>query len=302
MAIGDDRPTRGGRRTTTGSRDESYRAASRTGTPLGVPKDYSASVQRSWTPSPGRSGRVDLGALRYTHEQAPRYFDGDEWKPAGESTDSIVERQQKLVLAGYLDPDAGFALGRWDGPTRKAYQYLLEDANAAGITADMMLYRAAQSVPIGGEGGGRGRGGGFTIDPETGELVPIPEEQFVAPAFEVQVPNRDDVRRVVRDASINKLGIALSEKEIDDIARIYGWKVMAVQADAYSQEVERMRQEFEFEQGRGPAPTTKQITSVEAPSWETVAEEEFKRRDPGGYQATQLADYSEAFFEAIGAR
>jgi hypothetical protein len=296
---GEEYGARGGGASTTGGTESR-------GGPLGVPKGYTAAVQRSWTPSPGRSGRVNTGALRYTYEQRPRYMDGDEWRPATRAVDEIVEMQQKLVIAGYLDANDGFRLGMWDGPTRTAYRYLLEDSNASGLDADTMLYRAAQGIEIGGGGGGAGGGGGgrgrggYMIDPETGELIPIPQEQFIAPPMQVRTTNPDDLRRVFRSAVIDKLGVGWSQKEIDELVQAYNWKELQVQADAYRQEVARMEQEFNYELG-GPKPTTKQITSVDVASPEAFIEEEARRRDPGGFQATQMAeDYAPAFFDALG--
>jgi hypothetical protein len=263
--------------------------------PLGVPAGYTATVERSWTPSPGRSGRVNLAAGRYMAEQGPRYFTGDEWKPAQRPTGSIVAMQQALVVAGYIGADDSFLLGVWDTPTRKAYSRLLEDANAACITDEAMLTRAAQGMPIGGGGsGGQGGGGGTHIDPRTGEVV---EDQYMPPPLALQVPNFEDSRKVIRSAVIDKLGQGWSQQQIDDLARDYQWRVMQSQTDAYRQETQRGREIFEA--GRSDL---NQITTVAAPTAQTFAEEEAQRRDPGGYQAAMIAnDFAPAFFEAVGA-
>lgn len=299
-----EKPTRG---RTGGSSRRSGRSR---GSPLGVPKDYTARTSRYSARYAGRDPSylqympTRPGAARETIEQTPRYMEGDEWKPASESVDRIIERQQKLVIGGYLDPDDGFALGRWDGATRKAYQFLLEDANAAGVTADVALYRAAQSIPIGGgggggedgEGGGRGRGGGWTIDPETGELVQIPEEQFVPEPLRLQLPNMDDLRAVFRSAIVDKLGVGMSQSQINEMANAYVAQVTKVQKDAYSQMVARDRELFET-----GTTDINQITEVDLPNPDIFVEEEARRRDPAGFQATQVAeDYAPAFFEALG--
>jgi hypothetical protein len=207
-------------------------------------------------------------------------------------------------MANYLDIDDVGALGVWDAKAVAAYRQALIDANRMGMNVAALLYDSALSANpdlgrgrsgSGGEGGGGG--GGWMID-ENGQLVPAPPdeaEQFVAPAFEVQIPNIADVRRVVRASVVDKLGEGWSQEQVDEVANTIIWKTMAVQADAYRQEVEREKQLFET-----GTTDIKQITRVQAPSPETIAEEEAMRRDPGGYEATQIAeDYAPEFFSAL---
>lgn len=266
--------------------------------PLGVPKDYTATVGRMWTPSPGRSGRVERDALRYLAEQGPRYFQGDEWRPASYGPDSIAERQRALVLAGYIGAQDRFRLGAWDATTRKAYKALLEDSNAAGVTEDQMIRMRAQGMEVGvgpggagggTDGGGGGGGGGTYIDPVTGELVEAP---YQAPPLELKLPNKQDVRSVFRSAIIDKLGEGWSQEQIDAMADQYINQVRQLQVDAYQQEVARDRDLFE-------TGTTKRntITSIDAPSAETFVEDQLMKTHPVEAQAQGVVDL---FFENMG--
>lgn len=257
--------------------------------PIGVPKGYTVPVQRSWTPSPGRSGRVDLAAGRYMVDQGPRYMAGDEWKPANNSPAGIAEAQKMLAAAGLLKD---WRYGVWDEPTRKAWIKVLGYANSRGITDRMALIELA-SAPRS-EGGGTDGGGQWTVD-ENGNPVFV-EEGFQAPPLQLKLPNKQDVERVLRSSVIEKLGEGWDQQQIGDLADMYIAKVRGVQEDAYRQEIDRMEDEFYGREG-----ASEPITTVEAPSLETFAEDELRRRDPGGFEATQVAeDYAPAFFAALG--
>lgn len=126
--------------------------------PLGVPPGYEAPVPRSllggYYPH-GYSYKTDrygAGALDAAHEivgVAPRYFQGDEWKPAAMSPEAIATEQRKLLDAGFVSPSDTIRLGFWDEPTRKAYAQALSAANASGRDYDATLTAAANAVPFG---------------------------------------------------------------------------------------------------------------------------------------------------------
>ena len=256
---------------------------------LGVPEGYT--VPRVRTGQYSERGAQTAAALGRTpgtiKDQGPRYFDGDEFTPAALSPAAIGRLQAALSNAGLL---SDFRYGVWDQESRAAYKSLLEEANASGLTAEAMLSRRQQSVDIG--GGGSGGGGGWSVDPETGEPI---APQFTPPPLELRLSNKDDLRRVFRTAVIDKIGKGWSQAQIDELVDAYNWQEIRVQQEAYQSEVDRMRAEFEG------APSTEPIVNVDMQSPETFLDEEVRRRDPAGVQATDIAeDYAPAFFQALG--
>jgi hypothetical protein len=265
--------------------------------PLGVPAGYSVPAVRM----PGYSHGFSYGQGRYPGavprprlvEQGPRYVDGDEWRPAAQGPESITEIQRALTMAGYLGPRDRFRLGAWDETTRNAYRSLLEEANASGLNADAMAAQRAASFDVGGSGQDEGDGaGGYSIDPNTGELVP---PQFVPPPLELRTTSKADLARLFRGVVIDKLGEGWSQAEINELVDAYNWREIQVQKDAYDEEVARQRAEF-----MGEAPSSEPITMVDVESPETFVENELMRRDPESFQAGQIAnDYAPAFFSAL---
>lgn len=292
----------------SGSGDERRQSSTdRKRHPLGVPDDYRL---RDYSKPPGLGGPGGLmgaanralyrgggggltGATNRILDRGrfatiePRYFDGDEWKPASRDPDSIVDMQRSLVIAGFLSPTDSFRLGAWDEPTRDAYKSLLEYANASGLTADVALQRYAEGTPPpGGTGGGGGSGQGGSsgpgsyFDPITGEWV---TEKFKPPPLELRTSNKEDLRRVMRSAVIDKLGEGWSQAQIDELVDAYNWEEIRTQKDAYDQQVAGMEDEF-----YGREPSTKPITQVDVASPETFLEDELQKRDPVGVQEGQV--------------
>lgn len=247
--------------------------------PLGVDEDYRVPapidkrdhLTARAAPSWAASGYV-------ARSQGPRYWDGDEMRPASLDPASIVELQRNLMLAGLL---TDFRWGIWDDKTRSAYKSLLEESNMSGLTWEQQLARRQQSVDIG-SGGGEGGSGGFSIDPETG--MPV-QPTFTPPPLQVRTTNPDDLKRVFRTAVIDKLGVGWNQAKIDELVNAYNWKEIQVQKDAYDQEVARMEDEF-----YGRAPSTEPITMVDAPSPETFLEDRMIEEDPVGFQAGQATE------------
>lgn len=260
------------------SREDDSRSAR---TPLGVPDDW-----RTPRPQSDYRGMSANAAERWQQNGAtrgPRYFEGDQFKPAQSGRDSIILKQRALLLGGYLYGD--FTLGRWDPATVDAYKTLLEEANAAGVTAEEQLTAAAQGIPIG--GGGEGSRGGAMIDPATGEII---TPQFVPPPLEISTTNRADLERVFEGASQNMLGVALPRDQIRRMAEAYNWVEIQAQKDAYDQEVNRMRQEFEMGVSGGAGmgqPGQQQITKVSAPTPETFILDKLREERP-----EELEDYA----------
>ena len=263
---------------------------------LGVPEGYV--VPRVRTGQYSERGAQTAAAMGRTpgtiKDQGPRYFDGDEFTPAALSPAAIGRLQAALSNAGLL---SDFRYGVWDQDSRTAYKALLEEANAAGLTAEVMLTRRQQGMDVnvgGGGGSGSGGGGGRQIVGFDEEGNPIYSE-FQAPPLELRLSNKDDLRRVFRTAVIDKIGEGWSQAQIDELVDAYNWQEIRVQQEAYQSEVDRMRAEFEG------APSTEPIVNVAMESPETFLDEEVRRRDPAGVQATDIAeDYAPAFFQALG--
>jgi hypothetical protein len=232
----------------------------------------------------------------------PRYKDGDQLKPVAGGAFGIAETKRRLVLAGYLDIDDVGGLSIWNEEAVQAYQAALIDANRMGMDVGSLLMQSAieggGSDNMGGGGGGGsggGGGGGWMID-ENGNLVPVPDQGFVPEPLELKLPNKDDLRRVFRSAIVDQLGEGWSSAQIEDLVNTYSWKFMAAQTDAYAQRVARDKQIFET--GTSDIDQITE-TSVEDPT--TFAENEARRLDPGGVQATDIAeDYAPEFFNALG--
>jgi len=268
--------------------------------PLGVPEGYTTPIVRG----PEPQGTADSAAQRAKAglgpgtigKRGPSYFEGDQFRPASLDPASIGKLQASLAAAGLLED---FRYGVWDKPSQDAYEALLGEANAAGLSAEAQMRQRAQGISIdqsgsGGSGsGGKGGGGHWEFD-ENGEPYFV-EDPFIPPPLQVKTTNKDDLRRVFRTAVIEKLGQGWSQAQIDEIVDAYNWKELAVQTDAYSQEVARLEDEF-----YGRAPRSNQITSVSAPDPETFVEDEMRRRDPVGFQAGQITqDFAPQFMNAI---
>jgi len=264
--------------------------------PLGVPEGYMA----PYTRGPEPQGTADSAAQRAKAglgpgtigKRGPSYFDGDQYRPASLDPASIGKLQASLAAAGLLED---FRYGVWDEASQDAYASLLGEANASGLSAEAALQRRAQGVSINQSGSGSGGGGsGHWEFDENGEPFFV-EDPFVPPPLQVKTTNKDDLRRVFRSAVIEKLGQGWSQAQIDELVDSYNWKELAVQTDAYSQEVGRLEDEF-----YGRAPRSNQITSVSPPSPETFVETEMQRRDPVGFQAGQITqEFAPAFMNAI---
>jgi hypothetical protein len=279
-------------------------------TPLGVPHDYRvAGIKpesfRGMSPRGVEGWSANGQGPNDMRELGARYFDGDQYRPGQYPIERIIDMQRRMAIAGFLDLD-DIRLGVWTGKTVDAYEDLLGYANQVGLDADSALYHAAQAgfggTGGGGSGGSGGGGGGsgFTIDPETGELIPV-SETFVPPALELRTTNKDDLRRVFRQAVTQSLGQGWSEAQINELVDAYVWKEIQVQKAAYDTEVGIMRDEFAgtSEGGQMYVPSSA-AREVEMPSPDTFIEATARERDPAGFQATQVAeDFAPAFFQAL---
>lgn len=127
-----------------------------------------------------------------TFKQPPRYWTGDEWKPASWSPNDIAELQSALVQVGLIGPDDSLSLGVFDRLTKDAYRKLLETANATGVTWTEALARYAQAPVTG----------------ETDEL-------------QVQLTNPEDLRRVFKEAAFSVSATQFDPGQIDAMVAAY---------------------------------------------------------------------------------
>ena len=104
--------------------------------PLGVPGDYVAVRQPSGPdPEAWRWARGEAGPAQPMYQPqavAPRYFDGDQFRPAGLRPEDRAKFQRALIAAGLLD-GRKTTLGVWDDTSSDAYGRLLAFANQSGL-------------------------------------------------------------------------------------------------------------------------------------------------------------------------
>ena len=123
----------------------------------------------------------------------PKYFDGDEFGPASLGPAGIGELQAAMSATGLL---SDFRYGVWDEPSRNAYKDLLSEANASGLTAEQALNLRAQSVDIG------GKGGGPVVAAARGEWLSARtvsrhgSRNSCSPPLEIKTTNKKDLKRV----------------------------------------------------------------------------------------------------------
>ena len=78
----------------------------------------------------------------------PRYYDGDQFRPASMSPEQIAELQRGLASAGLYGSTTRFRLGVWDEVSANAYKGLLEYANRTGLDESRALQAYAMGVSV----------------------------------------------------------------------------------------------------------------------------------------------------------
>lgn len=153
------------------------------------------------------------------------YYEGDQWSTfAGMSANDKMQVQQRMIAAGYLNPDS-VVPGVWDYASAQAAQYLMTDANGNGVTWVEMLAEREMNMPSQrGRGGG---GGGVRINP------------FVAPTY--IAPDYDTLKQGVRQAFDSILGRNVMDHELKLLADSMG----ADYRLAYEAEVKAARDEYD---------------------------------------------------------
>lgn len=191
--------------------DWEEQAAGQRGRPIGVPDDFVA--QRQITHRPGDIGLGGPGSFTQTVE--PRYFDGDQYSPAGQSPEEIMRIQKRLETAGLLD---SYLPGLWDSETANAYTEVLAAANRRGSTADAAL------------------------DFMVSNPVEQPKEEFQPLVF--PKPDYATLAQDVKSVMRGKLGREPTEQEM---AELTGAMASAYRAGFEADEAAR-RSQFEAEQ------------------------------------------------------
>lgn len=187
----------------------------------------------------------------------------------------VKDLQRRLGGAGLL---SSFADGVPDSATLSAFQELLGIANRMEVSWKTALDTVLSNTDV-----ETLKERGYILDPKTGK--PIPAEDIFQPPLKppIQLPNRKDINRVVREATIRLLGQGWNDEQVNRVTDSYLAEVTRLQDEAYEQELERARLDFESG-GADPNVAGMNIINVSAPTAETFAEEQIKEEDPEGYQ------------------
>jgi hypothetical protein len=254
--------------------------------PIGVPEGYTAprpTNLRGMT-TRGSEGWSEGGRGHGTiFPQAPRYYDGDEYRVRPMSPAAIAAIQDQMARAGLLTSD--FMMGVWDPATAEAYKVLLGMANAQGTTVEQAMTLL-------------GSGERMEWDPATGTYqsvgglgagaAPVPE-------LVTRVTDPEVLKSVFRRAAIETIGIGWSEEQLQRAA------------DAYNN-VERQRQQEAYDtqlaagqlgsMTDGGAPVAGEV--VEIPSAEGWIDSYIRKEDPAGVAENQALDMVDVFMQTAG--
>lgn len=182
--------------------------------PIGVPLGYQAAVPQSPTNVFEGSGAVwdpGSGGVYYPETTPPRYYEGDEYIPAGLDRDAMIALQARLEAFGL----SNYTPGAWDPASQKAFLYLLATANASGKTWQDVL---AETEATGGLKGPGARGA---------ERAPL----------QVRLTNPDDIRAVLQAGAQQVYGKYVDEADIESFIQSYHAQQTAAQTQDYNQQV-----------------------------------------------------------------
>lgn len=267
--------------------------------PIGVPRGYTVPSVRVGPVSARQAEALAASNRRLpgtVFERGPRYFDGDQWRIASTSPQTVTAIQRAMVNAGLLND---FKYGVWDERSADAYAKVLAYANAAGISDQMALQQMAENpdLALGGGGSSGGGSGGRQIVGFDENGDPIFSE-YVPPPLELRTTNKEDLKNLFRSLTAEKLGIGWNDAQLNELVDAYNWQEIRVQRSNYDQQVALERQAF----NEGPeAIAGKALNIEEPPEREAFLQEELIRRDPVGYQAAQVGlSAVDMFREALG--
>lgn len=153
-------------------------------------------------------GQIDKASI-----QRPRYYDGDEYRPAADlNVEQRISLQNQMEASGLYAEGADVIQGVWGIDDVNAYAKALASANAAGVTVEEWL---ANSENI-----------GVTSDDELEERDPLV----------IKLTNPDDIRAVIQSGSKAMHGVYLAEDEIQRFISGYQNEERRVQTLNYDAE------------------------------------------------------------------
>jgi hypothetical protein len=139
------------------------------------------------------------------------FLQGDQWVPASQPSENRARLQAKMNAAG-LYGTQGYIPGVWTNDDAAAYQVVLENANATGVSdPERALDLFAQQA-----------------------RVKSPKAKQPRAPLVVQYADPESIRQVVRDSSLTMLGKRLSDAEEQRIISGYQAYTAAGQRQAYA--------------------------------------------------------------------
>jgi hypothetical protein len=192
---------------------------------------------------------------------APIYDDRFLYGMATLDPGAIRQIQNGLIAAGLMDDDDGYTPNVFDETTMDAFSVVLGYANRAGIDWETAFEELVQ-------------GGAERLSKRKGARGPV---------FTARLSNPDDLKKVFRQAAYNVQGGQFVPPDQEQAF-----------IDAYHQlEYGAQRAVFDSQVGGGG-------TVIEAPSAQTLAEDQAEAADPVGAQARRLGSYAQVIGEMIG--
>lgn len=184
-------------------------------------------------------------------DSKPRYFEGDESKPAIGPPEEIARLQKRMVSAGVLQSE--FHLGVWDQTSQSAYTRLLAHANARGQDVEQSIVEYQNA----------------NIRPEE-QLPEFSPDTYIKPDYA-------ELENAVKDTVEKRLG---RDANPGDIAELTS-RLQKHYRDEYDVNTEVARRQYE----RGVAEQT-QVSMTPAES--IVAEEEGTGPSPEAFDMGEI--------------
>lgn len=255
--------------------------------PIGVPEGYTAPVPTDLRDM-GRAaehwgtftGAGQHGSMR---PQAPRYYDGDEYRQRPMSPAAIAAIQDQMARAGLLTSD--FLMGVWDPSTAEAYKTLLGIANQQGTTAEQAMTLLGSSERM-------------EWDPATGTYVSaggLGAGAQAPPELVTRVTDPEVLKSVFRRAAIEMIGIGWSEEQLERAAAAYNNVERTRQREAYDTQLAAGQLGAMTE---GMDPVAGEV--VEIPSAEGWIDSHIRNEDPAGVAENQALDMVDVFMQTAG--
>jgi hypothetical protein len=230
--------------------------------PIGVPLDYTAPGRRGervpkFDPRTGDPMGFVPGSSTPSRI-APRYFEGDEGRPAMGNPQEIWALQRKLVRIGLLQGTT-FQRGVWDPASQSAYTWLLGLANRNGFSDQQMLEQMLQAPDR------------FLVD------VQDAMRGENRPPLITQTTDPKTLRQVFRRSIIDLTGEGWTQAEIDQMVQSYN-----------DVELRRQRQAYNLE-----APGSEGGNVVTIPEPEAFIEAKIHEQDPLAIPAHEMAQFAQ---------